>query len=59
MTSSISVAASLSSETRKHFAIYAFSGSEPVSQIASRGKVSRKFRLWNVLDNRSIELQTL
>ena len=42
-SSSLSVAASLSSETRRHFAIHALAGSEPVSRVADREGVSRKF----------------
>ena len=43
MTSSLSVAGSLSAETRKHFAIRALAGSEPISHVAEREQVSRKF----------------
>jgi len=43
MTSPLSVAASLPYEIRKHFAIHALAGSEPVSRVAEREHVSRKF----------------
>jgi transposase len=43
MTSTLSVAARFSSETRKHFAIHALAGSEPISHVAEREQVSRKF----------------
>ena len=42
-SSSLSVAANLPFETRKHFAIHALAGSEPVSRVAEREGVSRKF----------------
>jgi len=42
-SSSLSVAASTPFETRKHFAIHALAGSEPVSHVAEREGVSRKF----------------
>jgi hypothetical protein len=42
-SSSLSVAASTPPETRKHFAIHALAGSEPVSRVAEREGVSRKF----------------
>ena len=37
------MAASTPSETRKHFAIHALAGSEPVSHAAKREGVSRQF----------------
>jgi hypothetical protein len=43
MASSLSVAASLPHEIRKHFAIHALAGSEPISRAAEREHVSRKF----------------
>ena len=39
-SSSLSVAASIPPETRKHFAIHALAGSEPVSRVAKREGVS-------------------
>jgi len=42
-SSSLSVAANLPFETRKQFAIHALAGSEPVSRVAEREGVSRKF----------------
>ena len=42
-SSSLSVAASTPPETRKHFAIHALAGSEPVSHAAKREGVSRQF----------------
>ncbi len=42
-SSSLSVAASLSSETRKHFGIHTLAGGEPISHVAERESVSRKF----------------
>jgi len=43
MTSPLAVAASLPFETRKHFAIHAMAGSEPIAHVAEREGVSRKF----------------
>ena len=43
MTSPLAVAASLPFETRKCFAIHAMAGSEPISHVAEREGVSRKF----------------
>src|SRR5512143_1512683 len=43
MPTSRSVAATLSSAHRKHLAIQALAGTEPVSRVAAREQVSRKF----------------
>ena len=43
MTSPLAVAASLPFETRKCFAIHVMAGSEPISHVAEREGVSRKF----------------
>lgn len=43
MPTSLSVAATLSSAYRKHLAIQALAGTEPLSRVAAREQVSRKF----------------
>ena len=46
-SSSLSVADSLSSETRKHLGIHALAGSEPISRVAEREGVSRKLGVYD------------
>ncbi len=43
MSPSVSVAASLPPDIRKHLAIQVLSKTEPVSRLAAREQVSRKF----------------
>jgi hypothetical protein len=43
MPTSLSVAASLPAVHRKHLAIQTLAGTEPVSRVAARAQVSRKF----------------